>query len=315
MNKFITTDVGGLPIVLDDFRFIDDSVREAFFGIVTAWGVANEESYILSGCEITLGVNISVAAGYVVIQGEVYKFNAQSITGTAPSGEEVTFVPSTAFDSAGNKTFDSGGTFDTYQLRTAALQYNIIAATNFKLFAALTIHEKIAEASAPYLGAWTTINLNGSTDVVQNTFASGGGTDTATVLPPVSGDYLMYNIIGKTVHLKWSFSIRTTMFSTASARSILIKNLPFTFANIDQFDSYSAKTNTSENGLSGQNECFTIAASQTLGFKLNTLGGNNGEFNRFYIFDPSGNTAVDATADVSQEFTWEITGGGAFVLD
>lgn len=314
MNKFITTDNGGLPIVLDDFRFIDDSVRNAFFGLATSWGLTNEDSYILNGCVITVGATIDVTSGYVVILGEIYKVRAHSITATVPSLSELVFAPLIAFGSAGNKTFDSGGTFDTYELRTAEMAYQTIATTNFKAFVAKTIHEKIAEASAPYLGAWTTIDLNGSPDVVQNSSSSGTGTSTTPILAPVSGDYLMYNIIGKTVNLKWDFSVRTTMFSTANALTILLENLPFSFSADTQFETYIPRTNTSTGGLSGVNECLTVPSSNTLAFRLLTMGGNFASFNRFYDWEASGNTAVDATADVSQEFTWLIRGGGTFVI-
>lgn len=313
MNKFITTDVGGLPIVLDDFRFIDDSVREAFFGIVTAWGVTNEESYILSGCEITLGVNISVAAGYVVIQGEVYKFNAQSITGSAPSGEEVTFVPSTAFDSAGNKTFDSGGTFDTYQLRTAALQYNVIAATNFKLFAAKTINEKIATATAPFLGAWQTIDLSGNADVMQNDNTTGTGNDISLTTAPQAGDYLRYNINGKTITINFYFQVTTTTNTASAASSLIIKNLPFTFENINQNGVFIANSGINE-AASGTHPVKMEAASNRLVFQLLSTQGNNLSFNRKYELNAPPAKSLTPTADLLTSFGWIVSGSVTGVL-
>ena len=313
MNKFTTTDVGGLPIVLDDFRFIDDSVREAFFGIVTAWGVTNEESYILSGCEITLGVNISVAAGYVVIQGEVYKFNAQSITGTAPSGEEVTFVPSTAFDSAGNKTFDSGGTFDTYQLRTAALQYNIIAATNFKLFAALTIHEKIAALSAPTLGAWVNIDLNASADVVQ---IDAGATEVAPVQAPQAGSFLKYNIVGKTVNVVFAVkNLITTTFTISNATAIRFRNLPFTLKGDEQKGEFSARCLSHADGLSGAHAVKSFTATNDFDLNLETWDASIAAFNRFYEFTGTPSKNMQATAPTSFQLRWDLHGSFTFELD
>lgn len=307
MNKFITTDNGGLPIVLDDFRFIDDSVREAFFGIVTAWGVANEDSYILSGCEITLGVNISVAAGYVVIQGEVYKFNAQSITGSAPAGEEVTLVINTAFDSAGNKTFDTGGTFDTYQLRTAALQYNVIAATNFKLFAAKTINEKIAIGSAPYFGAWQTIILAANADVMQNDNTTGTGNDISLTTLPQSGDYLRYNIVGNVVNIVFYFQITTTTNTASAASSLIIKNLPFTFENINQNGLFIANSGISE-AASGTHPVKMEAASNRLVFQLLSTQGNNLSFNRKYQLSTPPAKSLNPTADLLTSFGWIVSG-------
>lgn len=314
MNKFITTDVGGLPITLDDFRFIDDSVRNAFFGFSGAFGSATEDGFTLQGAGVTFnGLSYDVAAGYIAYGGEIFEVLAHNVA--APGvGETLIWRINTSNDPAGNKTFDSGGTFDTYQLRRASVISFVAVASSLPAVGTPTIHEKIAELSGPTLGAWTTIDLNGSTDVVQNNTPTGGGADTATVLPPVAGDYLRYNIVGNVVNLVWKFSTRTTTAATAAANSILIKGLPFTFENIDQSGAYMAYTNTAQNGLTGMNECFNIPNSNVLGFKLVTIGGNEASFNRFYVFEPSGDTALDATAATAQEFTWSIRGNATFVI-
>ena len=148
MNKFITTDVGGLPIVLDDFRFIDDSVRNAFAGFSGAFGNTTQDGYRLQGASLTPNAgNFDVAAGYIVFGGEIFQVNAATIS--APlAGQRHIWAINTAFDSAGSKTFDSGATFDTYQLRTAHAVSALVTPASLEAFETPTIHDKI-EALKP----------------------------------------------------------------------------------------------------------------------------------------------------------------------
>lgn len=314
MNKLKTTDVGGFPYVLDDIRFELDAVRKAFYGILTTWGINNEDSFILRGCVTSIGANISITEGYVSILGEVYFVPAHSISLTVPSGQEAAFVVVSGFDPAGLKTFDSGGTFNTYELRTAIVQYETIAATNFELFGAKTIDERIAIQSAPALGLWTTIDLNGSADVVQNSLSDGSGSDTVLSIAPTSGDFLKYNIIGNTVNLVWDLRIRTKTNDTAPAGSILIKNLPFSFESFNQFSTYLAKTTSVLDALSGVHDVLAPSGTNKLAFRIVLPQGSLGEFNRYYVMDVGGGTRVTATASTNVESTWDIRGSATFII-
>ena len=122
MNKFITTDNGGLPLQLDDLRFIDDSVRNALKGILSAYGIDPADSFILSGCAVTSGfggVVWDVAAGYISLDGEVLEVTAHSITKTLLPGEKHVWRILTTNDPAGLKTFQSTVSYNTYQIRQA----------------------------------------------------------------------------------------------------------------------------------------------------------------------------------------------------
>lgn len=123
MNKFITSDNGGLPIHLDDLRFIDDSVRNVLKGIMSAYGIAADESFILSGAGSTLnGGNFDIAAGYISLDGEILEVEAHSITTTLAPGEAHVWKLKTANDPAGLKTFESTASFDTYEVRQAEVE-------------------------------------------------------------------------------------------------------------------------------------------------------------------------------------------------
>lgn len=120
MNKLITTDNGGFPFQLDDLRFVDDSVRNVLKGIMSAYGIAADESFILSGSGSTLnGGNYDIATGYISLDGEILEVEAHSITTTLAPGEFHVWKLKTANDPAGLKTFESTISFDTYEVRQA----------------------------------------------------------------------------------------------------------------------------------------------------------------------------------------------------
>jgi len=312
MNKFITTNNGGLPYVLDDIRFEQDAVREAFLGLVNSWGVANEESYILNGCEITVGATIDITAGHVVIQGEIYKVLAQSITATVPPGEELVFEVVTSFDPAGNKTFDSGATFDTYENRRAQLAYQTIGASNFKALTAPTIHRKIFEKTQQFEGVWQTIDLDGSTDVVQ---IDGSNNEIAPNGTPQTGSFLKYNIKGKRVHVAFNiFNISITSFTTSNAAKIRFRNLPFSFVNgFDQSATYTAICPTHLAAVSGVHPVLMDQSVNRFDVQLLTTQGSAASFNRLY--DISATPEKRLVVDASTSFTpsWNLK--GSFVAE
>lgn len=125
MNKFITTDVGGLPLVLNDLRFIDAAYRLGFYGLASAFGITPADSFVLSGCALTIGISGSDliydnTAGYICLAGEIYAVDAQ--TGlTVTSGNSARWDVITSNDAAGAKVFKDGTTYQTYQVRKAKL--------------------------------------------------------------------------------------------------------------------------------------------------------------------------------------------------
>lgn len=122
MNKLKTTDLGGFPINLDDFRFEQASVRDAFIGLLSAFGIAANETFIISGVNpvYTSGVGITWSAGWVSILGEVCKVDAGSLAHTTVPAKLKWDILST-FDSAGIKTFKDGGSHSTYEVRKATI--------------------------------------------------------------------------------------------------------------------------------------------------------------------------------------------------
>jgi hypothetical protein len=110
MNKFISSDLGGLDYKLNDIRWDNDAFREALVNVLLAFG----NNFILTGCVVT-GNNVS--AGYVLLDGELLKVDAHTKLGDY-------FQKSITYDPAGLKTFNDKTSHNTYQKNRAILITN-----------------------------------------------------------------------------------------------------------------------------------------------------------------------------------------------
>lgn len=79
MKKFITETLNGIiPLVLNDARFIADASTEMIEAIVTMVSeLTTTNSFILTGV-VKSGIPANLSAGWVVLNGNIYKVNAQS---------------------------------------------------------------------------------------------------------------------------------------------------------------------------------------------------------------------------------------------
>lgn len=122
MNKFKTTDTGGLDLKLNDFRFISRGIDDAFKGILSAF-TPTATTYILSGCTYTLvSGTMTMSEGYVAIDGEVCYVPAHSISFTTSAN--LYWDVEISYDSEGFKQFENFDWHDTYEVRVAKIKYN-----------------------------------------------------------------------------------------------------------------------------------------------------------------------------------------------
>lgn len=121
MNKLITTQNGGFPLDLDDLRWIDDGIREAFEGLSKAW----TNYYIISGVTVTTnGGNKECTEGFAVIDGEICYVPAQTVAIPSPAADHDWVIQlKQTFDTDGNETFQNGSSYDTYAIRQGELAY------------------------------------------------------------------------------------------------------------------------------------------------------------------------------------------------
>ena len=123
MDKFKTIGVGGLGLVLDDFRWFfgrltnpNDGMYEAFNNLLRGFG----ENFIVQGVVLSGSTGaFSITEGWVILDGELVKVDAQ---GPFDEANDSKFVKVTTFDSRGNKTFLNGAIEDTYEKNRAVIQ-------------------------------------------------------------------------------------------------------------------------------------------------------------------------------------------------
>lgn len=166
MNKLISTQNGGIPLDWNDIRFEQDAVRDALYGVLSAFGITPAESFILSGCKI---VGSNITAGYIAKGGEVYQVDAQAIP-TPGSGQYVYFAQVITYDPAGDETMYNSAVAQTYQVRKAVLDLTTDATEMLLSSATPTIHSLItSKMKAPMLTILATV---GNTTAISGTLLS-----------------------------------------------------------------------------------------------------------------------------------------------
>ncbi len=122
MDKLITTILGKMPIVLNDFRFADNFYRVAFESYLKA---LKAENCILYGCKITNvnGDEYEVSEGAVAINAEVFVCSQAKFTAT--NLDKCFFTIFESFDPSGLKIFGNNEKHNTYLLRRVKIiQYD-----------------------------------------------------------------------------------------------------------------------------------------------------------------------------------------------
>ncbi|MDT8413219.1 MAG: tail fiber protein [Vicingaceae bacterium] len=117
MNRFKTTDTGGIPIELDDLRYIEGNYIEGFKALLSMYGILATDAIILSGVVRSIvGGNAQYTEGYISFGGEVYHCPAQSLPALGVGESEYLIVDIT-YDPAGLKVFQNTQSNNTYELR------------------------------------------------------------------------------------------------------------------------------------------------------------------------------------------------------
>ena len=120
MNKLQTNYNGKMPFELDDIRWEQDAVRDAFAGLISAMNVVAPYGFKLSGCVVTkVGNTYTTTAGYICLGGEVLKVDAHSFTVTALHAAK--WAIAVTYDPAGTEVFQDATTHETYEVRKGVL--------------------------------------------------------------------------------------------------------------------------------------------------------------------------------------------------
>jgi hypothetical protein len=173
MNKLITTNNGGFPLVLDDLRFLDEAYRDAFKHIIQGFIPdidVNNSALILKGCErTTVGIFPEIITTYnpgiVAINGEICVFDGL-IEGIGPVRS---WSLKADLDPSGTKVFKNGDSNTVYQLRTAELIIDLGSPTPLNYSLSKRLSTEIANTVKSFSTTWQL--LPGS--LMQGSFAEG----------------------------------------------------------------------------------------------------------------------------------------------
>ena len=118
MNRLIIPN-GGMPLHGDDFRWIQDGVKDGIKGLVHLFASPYNGNIVLSGCAASyIAGNLSLTPGYVSIDYEVCYFPGATIT--VPSGG-ASLKLSITYDTGGLDVFADLVSRNTYEIRTCQL--------------------------------------------------------------------------------------------------------------------------------------------------------------------------------------------------
>ena len=117
MNRYITTENGGIPYLLNDLRFICGQAEYSGSGIYNTMNQSLQtfgDDWIVYGCNVTGSIgNRSLSEGLVMLDGELLKVDAKTGINNLVN---YTYVKDTStYNSDGLKTMQNGTDTDTYQ--------------------------------------------------------------------------------------------------------------------------------------------------------------------------------------------------------
>jgi hypothetical protein len=258
MNKLINTDSGGYPFVLDDLRFVDDSVREALKGNLSFLG----DDFILSPNynDITAATSWSFPETFAILDGEILRIPAFTANSSPALGKwyKLELDSTNSGTTPGLKTFQDASVHETYNLRkgkltlqttplvggevvilfgnTAKWQYYDVnthkkrLADNIGLTTTTTTanaaQSDATDALNELIGikeAWSVQNAGDLVgNVLRNTLSDGTGTNASMTFNSGSS-YFRMKVIGKTVFIQYHIAdIQVVAWNTAQVNSIAL---------------------------------------------------------------------------------------------
>lgn len=233
MNKLKNTEqTGGYPLVMDDFRFMQDALRDGFKAHLNAiaridTGAAGIKRRLVFADDNELLIDASNSwtfpETYVYNEGELYRI-PETVLNSSPAGYSYILVLDISDDPNGTKTFQDATTHETHEIRQGSIvREQFPALTDFvvlkgsasgytfnndnlyktRLNNYLTLQElKDNETALLTLlnelnGGWSTVTPD-TTNIKLST--NTGGTDTITP-SAVGGGYIKYRKAGNVLHV------------------------------------------------------------------------------------------------------------------
>jgi hypothetical protein len=133
MNKLITTNNGGYPFVLDDLRFVDDSVRESFKNTFRAYGGTTNSTGFLISFDLdpndVYSVGSTIPETAVFMNGEIWTLPSFTLPNPTAGSLYLWIASDIAFTNSapGLKVLQNGTSVNSYQTRKATTYLSNVA--------------------------------------------------------------------------------------------------------------------------------------------------------------------------------------------
>lgn len=226
MNKLKSDIYAGIGLEWDDIRFEQAAVREAFYGLCSAFGIAVNDGFIITGCVITGTPPTQVYSdGFISLGGEIYRVSAAALPVIVNPGDVLYFDVDVTFDPAGFESFENSTSGDTYEVRTASIKVGP-PPVNYMPYNAKTLAQRIAEVSDPFHPAinWSTrafIPIQPSAILPNEPWIDNSG------YAPVAGDEPRWKIdTAGNIHLQGSVTCIAVISTVLQLPSILSPTKP-----------------------------------------------------------------------------------------
>lgn len=305
MDKFKSTDLGGIPRVLDDLRHATgqdggQGIYQALNNILGSFGA----SFVVQGCivNITSPTAATMTEGWIYLSGELLRVDA--VIGTFNSTIDFTFTKIVTFKASGLKDLQSGGTANTYEQNRGVLSggagaLNVLTGDRYK--------DQFDERKVFDI---TGTNAN----LVSNSLSDGTGTDIALHSAAVSG-HLRYKIVGKEVRGSISiegFEVKSQDVAGTPLLSLVIRNLPWT-AKVNQSNSIFMLCTSDTGPITNMTQVKQAATSDRMIVNQLVFDSSSVAFNRAYTWLNSTSMDEKNTLDTSFVAQWTMT--GSFVIE
>lgn len=189
MNYFDTTPNGGIPLLNDDFRFMQDNFIQAIEGLISSYAdVGTNDHVIISGItRADGGATWNYSAGFVAIGGRIHVFNAVNVTKPTSGNKHVFEVENNASpDAAATRTLQDGGSANVWDIITATITTVADADARDAYDSNNRLQQVVADATLPRLNSSDLVNhiendLDNTVDITTPLLQNGFTT-------PASGD-------------------------------------------------------------------------------------------------------------------------------
>lgn len=341
MNKLDNTDkTGGYPLVMDDFRWLQDAYLSGFTGLTkfihdySSGGVTLNFMLLCNDLDLVIDASNSwtFPETYCVISGEIYKIPATVLSSSPASGEYYTVSIVTSYDSNGTKTFDDGGTHETHLVRTAQLTKetppavgSFIAldgsASNWtinqnhtfrnRLLRQLNLFDieniedaivsRVNELSAGYTSATpTTSNVRTST--------SASASDNVAPLS-VAGGYIKYKKVGNKYLVDFNLSeVEIQAGGSGYILSVWIDISTLGLSSASNFRAAGIAKNDVASYITGSTEIYLTGSKIVIRVPLPFSGGDFARLNDGYDFSGTTSTVLSAKGNTGVTPKWTFTG-------